>query len=110
VRLLFCGFCRIKAFYKKLSFKFNDLRTKKRLMRQNPRCRIVGRELHPSKEPTLTIHVAGELHLWVIPIRVAAKNNKLLNTLDEADRALVEWVYKNDNMVERYYYQDNSSG
>jgi|GEM_PF-3635440 len=74
-----------------------------------PYCRIVGRELHPNKEPTLTIHVAGEHHLWVIPIRVAAKNSNLLNALDEADRALVEWVYKNDSMVEQYYYRDNDS-
>jgi len=74
-----------------------------------PRCRIVGRELHPNKEPTLTIHVAGEVHLWVIPIRVAATNRNLLDALDEADKALVEWVYKNDNMVEQYYYQYNDS-
>lgn len=75
----------------------------------SPFCRIVGRELHPNREPTMTIHVAGESHLWVIPIRVAARNENILNALDEADRALVEWVYENDNMVEQYYYQDNDS-
>lgn len=74
-----------------------------------PKYKLLSRQLHLDKGPTLTIHTAGQHVVWEISIQDAATDNELLKDLldnmDEMDVKAIQWVFQNDFDIENYNYK-----